>query len=681
MTKIDLICTGANLRAQVHGEITAGMRGIAVEISFDEAWQGLTPVLVVECSETFRKMAVDAAGRSSIPWECCISGEKLNVGVCGLNADGTVKLPTVWASCGRVLPSADDAQAEESSAPPTPTLLEQITDLANQAQAAAHAVTEAAQRGDFNGQDGTTPNIQIGNVATVSSGTPAAVRRRGTDESLVLDFDIPKGADGQDSGLVVAPESVTAPPPEVLPLDKTLSQPDQAAEALATGIAVGGLESRLSTLESKPQIPLSVELRLKKLEAAAEGNLYMFWEDDTEGCTKTVPDDVLRYATLDKIGGKTVVRNQTYIPQAIAGYAEVIDGAVHFYGAPDVKYAVVDNKHPLISGHRYLYNPNYSESENYQIGSTGAMVCIRYAKSFFATTAEEVIFTAQPEHIGFATLIAAGYDATGLIAKPTLIDLTQWFGADIADTITTPERAYELGVPREPIPYDAGTPVHADVESVELVGKNLLDIDAALRNWGVNFSRTGDAYTFTGIGNGYIKPYRLTDEPKRLILGAHIATDDVNTNPRIGLCYIDNNGSISARKSLRYTDKTISAENVNAVYIDYTSPGERTMSDIFVYEDTNDMAFKRYSMTSKPIPAAIRSLPGYGEAGAVVDFEQKIYTAPDGTQTDISALLPDGFENIEVEAGGTITFKQAGSLELPVPNQQTYMIKLGGGNT
>lgn len=575
MTTVYLKCTGANLRAQVHGEITAGMRGIAVEISFDEAWQGLTPVLVAACADTVKRMAVDGAGRTGIPWECCISGEMLKLGVYGMNDDGTVKLPTVWVSCGKVLPSTDDVQAEESSAPPTPTLLEQITALANQAQAAAHAVTEAAQQGKFNGQDGTTPNIQIGNVSTVSSGTPAAVRRRGTDESLVLDFDIPKGADGQDSGLVVAPESVTAPPPEVLPLDKTLSQPDQAAEALATGIAVGGLESRLSTLESKPQIPLSVELRLKKLESAAEGNLYMFWEDDTEGCTKTVPDDVLRYATLDKIGGKTVVRNQLLDIDYDNGTAYIRSNCNIVRESDTLKinaakrYGYVAVGVNTLSGHKYLVAEKVKSAEP---SSNGISISISSAimgglTSYYIPTGTEwtlvgVIFTASNDSTGGTIQFLRDNRVQESISDNTIYssgicvyDLTQWFGADIADTITTPERAYELGVPREPIPYDAGTPVHADVERV------------------------------------------ITD------------------------------------------------------------------------------------VETKAIPAAIRSLPGYGAAGAVVDFEQKIYTAPDGTQTDISALLPDGFEIIEVEAGGTITFKQAGSLELPVPNQETYMIKLGGGNT
>lgn len=531
MTKINLSCAGANLRVQVHGEITAGMRGIAVEISFDEAWQGLTPVLVVDCAETVRKMAVDAAGRSSIPWECCIGGEKLNVGVCGLNADGTVKLPTVWASCGKVLDSADDAQAEESSAPPTPSLLEQITALANQAQAAAHAVTEAAQRGDFDGatpefsigtvatlpaaspasasvtgtvrnpilnlgipagKDGVPPNIQVGTVTTVPNGTPAAVRRRGTEESPVFDFDIPMGADGRKGA-------------------------DAAADPM-------------------------LELRVKKLEAAAEGNLFLFWADSTEGYSKTVPDDAMRYAALDKIGGRTAVQD--------------------------------------------------------------------------------------------------------------------------------------------------GVPVRADVESVVCEGIN---INSTGIEYGHYINQNGEKRTTSSAkGNyaGMLDKVKCLPNTEYTVTLSGIKSDDVTYVHR---AWYDRSGSFIARTSMlsqdglkgTFTYRFTTTDSTDYLYCyAYSAGGLQMLADAgLMIAKGADIPYTPYVQREYPIPAAVRSLPGYGETGAIVDFEGKTYTAPDGTQTDISDMLPDGFENIEVEAGGRITFRQSGGLELPVPNQETYMIKLGGSHT
>jgi len=98
-----------------------------------------------------------------------------------------------------------------------------------------------------------------------------------------------------------------------------------------------------------------------------------------------------------------------------------------------------------------------------------------------------------------------------------------------------------------------------------------------------------------------------------------------------------------------------------------------------------------------PIPEAIKALPGYGVEGNVTDYEAKTYTqnnTVDGTGikaldtpiiTDISSLIPDDFlRNIEVEAGGSVTFKSSNdSYRIPVPSEEEYIVKLSevGGTT
>ena len=90
------------------------------------------------------------------------------------------------------------------------------------------------------------------------------------------------------------------------------------------------------------------------------------------------------------------------------------------------------------------------------------------------------------------------------------------------------------------------------------------------------------------------------------------------------------------------------------------------------------------------IPEAIRNLPGYGIEGNVTDYEAKTYTqnnTVDGTEikaldtpivTDISTLIPDDFlRNVEVEAGGSITFKNSNdNYHIPVPSEEEYIVKL-----
>ena len=94
--------------------------------------------------------------------------------------------------------------------------------------------------------------------------------------------------------------------------------------------------------------------------------------------------------------------------------------------------------------------------------------------------------------------------------------------------------------------------------------------------------------------------------------------------------------------------------------------------------------------TTQQIPEAIRNLPGYGVEGNVTDYEAKTYTqnnTVDGTEvkaldipiiTDISTLIPDDFlRNIEVEAGGSVTFKNGNdNYHIPVPSEEEYIVKL-----
>jgi hypothetical protein len=108
-------------------------------------------------------------------------------------------------------------------------------------------------------------------------------------------------------------------------------------------------------------------------------------------------------------------------------------------------------------------------------------------------------------------------------------------------------------------------------------------------------------------------------------------------------------------------------------------------------------AYAPYHRNEYHIPEAIRNLPGYGIEGNVTDYEAKTYTqnnTVDGTEikaldtpivTDISALIPDDFlRNVEVEAGGSVIFKNSNdSYLIPVPSEEEYIVKLSevGGTT
>lgn len=81
--------------------ITAGTVGLPVEFTFDSHWDGLSKTAVFMAGS--EQMAVDMETTAIVPWEILMKpGVQLSIGACGVNADGTVAIPTVWANVGVV---------------------------------------------------------------------------------------------------------------------------------------------------------------------------------------------------------------------------------------------------------------------------------------------------------------------------------------------------------------------------------------------------------------------------------------------------------------------------------------------------------------------------------------------------------------------------------------------------
>lgn len=137
----------------------------------------------------------------------------------------------------------------------------------------------------------------------------------------------------------------------------------------------------------------------------------------------------------------------------------------------------------------------------------------------------------------------------------------------------------------------------------------------------------------------------------------------------------------------------------DAFYVRFTMPpmyGNVYKNDIALIAGSSG-TYAPFHRNEYHIPDAIKALPGYGIEGNVTNYETKTYTqnnTVDGTEvkaldtpivTDISNLIDDDFlRNIEVEAGGSITFKNGNdSYHIPVPSEEEYIVKLSevGGTT
>lgn len=78
--------------------ITSGTVGLPVSFTFDSQWDGLSKTAVFRVGHS-KKVVEKPESEAIVPWELLRKpGVWLHIGVYGINADGTVAIPTTWAN-------------------------------------------------------------------------------------------------------------------------------------------------------------------------------------------------------------------------------------------------------------------------------------------------------------------------------------------------------------------------------------------------------------------------------------------------------------------------------------------------------------------------------------------------------------------------------------------------------
>lgn len=99
--------------------ITAGTVGLPIEFSFDNQWEGLskTAVFKAGCTEM---IVENLEVETTVPWEATANPKVwLSIGVYGVNADGSVAIPTIWANVC-VISDGANPDGDVSTAPTLP---------------------------------------------------------------------------------------------------------------------------------------------------------------------------------------------------------------------------------------------------------------------------------------------------------------------------------------------------------------------------------------------------------------------------------------------------------------------------------------------------------------------------------------------------------------------------------
>ena len=472
----------------------------------------------------------------------------------------------------------------------------------------------------------------------------------------------------------------------------------QTAQSIADSLpedyttAVGKIVENTAEIANLKLTDKELQRRVNALYDMGQGITHQFETDTDTAYQKAVPTGA-KLMSVKSVGGRSVVFNQL-IPDSIIHVTVTIDEDVT--EEKWLKQIVYDTS-PIARaiGHKVVgkcirntSNPNAYVTvrfESLNVNLSNGSGCYTDTETGIYTLSSGVGNPPPLYFRAFAGATAGTYKFT-----LQLFDLTAMFGAG-NEPVSVEE--FEKMFPADYYPYNAGEIVSAGTESVVEQGKNLWD-----EVWGVGSISPSSGNNEGGTATIYSKNY-IPIIPNSTYIFVYAGSTNIavvrvrfydHNKKFIGIK--DNNGQIV------YPNRTFITPS-NAFYVRFTLPveyGNVYKNDIVLIAGSSGN-YAPYHSNVYHIPDAIKALPGYGVEGNTVDYETKTYTqnnAIDGTEikaldtpivTDISSLIPDDFlRNIEVEAGGSVTFKNGNdSYRIPVPSEEEYIVKLSevGGTT
>ena len=449
----------------------------------------------------------------------------------------------------------------------------------------------------------------------------------------------------------------------------------QAAQSAsdAAASATAAQTSAESIAASAEQIQTN-ERNITNIQALLNGTLYREETDSTAAYSKAVPTGAMPYASMDMIGGKTVVWNQLVTngnfadstawysgngTLTIANNTATVTGTTSTY----LGFSHALSPIPLIENHKYLITAVVSSS-------AGIVAILPFAS--YATGAQVFSGVTSPTRVAFiytasqtgnailenrcsVTTQGTSETVTATFQNYTVHDITMMFGAgnepatvaEFESMFPSIDPAYNAGelrsagvtevVSKDPSDNTLGTlPIPAAIQALPGYGwsagtaYNYVDFDRKVyvQNVGsvdlgtLNWAYLSSVQIFVGILSGL--PQANNEIPSNVICSAY-PTANVYWNSM-------------PDKSIRTFTALATADRTDVIAKDSAY--------------TDAAAFK----------AAMQGVMLYYELATPIE-------------TDISSLLTDS--TIEVEPGGTLTFKNqhGDDWRVPVPNSETFLVQ------
>ena len=444
----------------------------------------------------------------------------------------------------------------------------------------------------------------------------------------------------------------------------------QTAQSIADSLpedyttAVGKIAENTAEISAVKLSEKELQRRVNALYDIGQGITHRFETDSSTAYAKTIPTGG-KLMSVKNIGGRSIMWNQlvkpvpTVVTQAGVKFTFSDDGIITLNGtATTTGSAVSVQSVKNQKGHKYLmiasplsgvYGKDQLQfsSQSYGQDSTGHGTIITNESS--------------NEKWYYTLYVYEGVTYDNVKLQPQIYDLTAMFGS--GNEPTTVEE-FEKIFPADYYPYNAGEVVRTGVTEVA-VGDTAYPIPEAIKALpGYGWS-AGTARNYVDYENKqYVQCVQSVDlGTLSWVAGVggkvSFQTSQV-TGQKLTKNYSVPPNIICSKYSTKTQNELWGHINVTGITADANTDG---------YIDVNDTSYTDATAFKQAMQGVILY---YELANPIV--------------TDISSLIPDDFlRNIEVEAGGSITFKNSNgdSYRIPVPSEEEYIVKLSeiGGTT
>ncbi len=433
-----------------------------------------------------------------------------------------------------------------------------------------------------------------------------------------------------------------------------------------------GLANTNTALTRQQKVNATQNSRLDNLEAAAQGYLYREAVDTTEAYEKTVPTDAMKWAMLDKIGGKTLVWNQI----------AKIEGSKEEHG---ITWTVTESGAVLANGTAtadsffYIYHwvnvPTIKAGQKLYVGSCDNPGGVGIYKTEFAArhlnnVADDfyiynsggkiVELTVDPSVVYYAFTVYSGVTVNNVKFYPILIDLTTMFGA--GNEPSTPEEFRSM-FPADYYPYSEPTLMNFSNSAVVSSSGQTLNTSAIVQKY------FPDGMKSAGTVHDEIDWERMVaiQRVRNVDLGT-LAWEDDSFTSEASICQIRVSGVDVVALNAVFGGRGLCSR--------YQYAGSKGFRDLMPGEIVFSNAAKRPFLR-------IRDDTYMGNASGLIASLNGVlfyYELAEPIETQITEAFDP---SIEVESGGTLTLEndQGADFHVPVPNQETFLIKPPGGTT